>query len=93
MSAAIARLLPRASAITVAKRFAEPIVLADGVKLETLGDAIAHLAKIIPEAERDMPKVLTANRLLTNAAEQGDPVDFARIAFLQAINRHVARDR
>ncbi len=75
------------------KRFAEPIVLPDGAKLETLGDAIAHLSKIIPEAERDMPKVLTANRLLTNAAERGDPVDFARIALLQAINRHVARDQ
>ena len=70
------------------KRFAEPIVLRDGARMATLGDAIAYLANIIPEAKRDMPEVRTAFRLLTNAAEKGDPVDFARIALLQAINRH-----
>ena len=70
------------------RRFAEPTVLRDGARLATLGDAIAHLADIIPEAKRDLPEVRTAFRLLTNAAEKGDPVDFARIAMLQAINRH-----
>jgi hypothetical protein len=70
------------------RRFGEPIVLRDGARLATLGDAIAHLADIIPEAKRDLPEVRTAFRLLTNAAEKGDPVDFARIAMLQAINRH-----
>jgi hypothetical protein len=76
--------------VSWSKRFAEPIVLPDGTKLVTLGDAIAGLAKIIPEAERDMPEVQTASRLLTNAAERGDPVDFARVAVLQAINRRAA---
>ena len=47
------------------KRFAEPIVLEDGSKLATLQDAIAHLARLIPKAERDMPEILTAARLLT----------------------------
>jgi hypothetical protein len=73
------------------RRFGEPIVLRDGARLMTLGDAIAYLANIIPESERDMPEVQTASRLLTNAAEQGDPVDFARIAVLQAIDHHAAR--
>ena len=73
------------------QRFAEPIVLEDGSKLATLRDAIAHLAKLIPKAERNMPEILTASDLLTNAAEHGGPVEFARIATLQAINRHVGR--
>jgi hypothetical protein len=72
-------------------RFAEPIVLPDGRKLATLREAITQLAKIIPEAERDMLEVLTASDLLTQAAEHDGPVEFARIATLQAINRHVER--
>jgi hypothetical protein len=72
-------------------RFAEPIVLEDGSKLATLRDAIRHLAKMIPEAERDMAEVLTASDLLTQAAEHDGPVEFARIATLQAIKRHVER--
>jgi hypothetical protein len=70
------------------QRFAEPIVLEDGGKLATLRDAIAHLAKLIPKAESNMPEILTASDLLTNAAEHGGPVEFARIATLQAINRY-----
>jgi len=38
-----------------------------------------------------MPEILTATELLTNAAEPGGPIEFARIATLQAINRHVGR--
>jgi hypothetical protein len=34
--------------------------------------------------------VLTAAELLINAAEHGGPIEFARIATLQAINRHAA---
>ena len=72
------------------KRFAEPIVLEDGSKLATLQDAIAHLARLIPKAERDMPEILTAAELLTNAAAHSGPIEFARIATLQAINRQGA---
>ena len=68
-------------------RFAEPIVLDDGAKLATLRDAIRHLAQIIPKAERDLPQVLTASNIMTKAAEQGGPVELARIATLLAINR------
>jgi len=73
-------------------RFAEPIVLADGAKLTTLRQAIAHLVKTIPAAERRSPSVLTAAELLTHAAEHGGPVEFARIATLQALNRRVERN-
>ena len=72
-------------------RFAEPIVLADGAKLATLRQAIAHLVKTIPAAERGSPAVLAAAELLTNAAEYGGPVEFARIATLQALNRNAER--
>jgi hypothetical protein len=77
--------------VSWSQRFAEPIVLEDGTRLTTLLDAIAHLAELIPKAERNMPEILTAAELLTNAAEHGGPVEFARIATLQAINRHVGR--
>jgi hypothetical protein len=72
-------------------RFAEPIVLADGAKLASLRQAIAHLVKTIPAAERGSPAVLRAAELLTNAAEHGGPIEFARTATLQAINRKVER--
>jgi hypothetical protein len=72
-------------------RFAEPIVLQDGSKLTTLREAIGHLVNTIPASERRMPAVLTAAELITSAAEHGGPIEFARIATLQAINRHVER--
>jgi hypothetical protein len=65
--------------------------LEDGSKLATLRDAIAHLARLIPKAERNMPEILTASDLLTNAAEHGGPIEFAPMATLQAINRHAGR--
>jgi hypothetical protein len=54
-------------------RFAEPIVLADGVKLATLRQAVSHLVKTVPPAEH------------------GEPIEFAGIATLKAINRHAQR--
>ena len=72
-------------------RFAEPIVLEDGTELASLRQAIAHLVNTTPAAERGSPAVLTAAELLTNAAEHGHPVEFARIATLKAINRHAVR--
>jgi len=73
------------------QRFFEPIVLPDGVKLVSLRDAIVHLVNTIPSSERAMPIVLTAAELITSAAEHGGPIEFARIATLRAINRHVER--
>jgi hypothetical protein len=67
--------------------FAEPILLTDGRKLATLREAIAHLGKIIPASEHDMKEVQAAAHCLTQAAEDGGPVSFARIGVMQAINR------
>jgi hypothetical protein len=36
------------------QRFAEPIVLPDGIKLASLREAIAHLVKTVPSSERGM---------------------------------------
>jgi hypothetical protein len=66
-------------------------VLPDGAKLASLRESISHLVKTIPAAERHMPAVLTAAEMLTAAAEHGGPVEFARIATLQALNRHAFR--
>jgi hypothetical protein len=49
------------------------------------------LVKTVPAAERKAPAVLTAAKLLTGAAENGVPIEFARIATLQAINRNAER--
>ena len=73
-------------------RFDEQIVLPEGGRLTTLRDAISHLGKTIPKSDHQMPAVLTAAELLTSAAEHGSPVEFARIATLQALNRHTVRN-
>jgi hypothetical protein len=39
-----------------------------------------------------MPTVLIAAELLTKAAEHGGPIEFARTATLQALNRHAERN-
>ncbi len=70
------------------RRFDEPIVLPGGGKLFTLKDAIAWLAKEIPQSEHRMKEVQTAPRCVTDAAETGGPLRFARIGMMQAINRY-----
>jgi hypothetical protein len=72
-------------------RFAEPIVLPDGAKLASLRESIAHLVKTIPAAERRLPAVLTAAEMLTAAAENGGPIEFARIATPAGAARNVVR--
>jgi len=56
------------------RRFDEPIELPDGRKLRTLKEAIAWLAKEIPKSEHAMPKVQTAARMVTEAAENNGPM-------------------
>lgn len=72
-------------------RFDEPIMLANGAKLATLREAVAYLGKAIPKSEHSLPSVVTAAECLALAAEHGGPVEFARIATLQALNRHHVR--
>lgn len=81
----------RSGVVSWSSRFPEPIVLADGAKLATLGEAVAHLVDTIPAKERQLPVVLTAAECLTLAAEHCGPIEFARIATLQALNRHQVR--
>jgi hypothetical protein len=72
-------------------RFTEPIDLPGGVRLASLREAIVHLVNTVPSSERGTPVILTAAELITSAAERGGPIEFARIATLRAINRHVQR--
>ena len=72
-------------------RFPEPIELPCGVRLASLREAIVHLVNTVPSSERGAPVILTASELITSAAERGGPIEFARIATLRALNRHVER--
>jgi hypothetical protein len=58
-------------------RFAPPITLPDGRKLVTLKDAIAWPAKEIPKSEHGMKQVQAAAHCVTEAAENGGPMQFA----------------
>ena len=70
------------------RRFDEPIKLPSGGKLFTLKQAIAWLAKEIPQSEHRMKEVQAAALCVTEAAETGGPMQFARMGMMQAINRH-----
>ena len=72
------------------RKFDDPIVLPGATKLLTLRQALNHLVKTVPKAERNMPQVLNAAKELTTAAERADAawMFFARAATLQAIHRH-----
>jgi len=72
-------------------RFPEPIDLPGGVRLASLREAIVHLVNTVPPSERGTPVILTAAEMITSAAERGGPIEFARIATLRALNRHVER--
>ena len=72
-------------------RFPEPIDLPGGVRLASLREAIVHLVNTVPSSERGTPVILTAAEMIVSAAERGGPIDFARIATLRAVNRHVER--
>ena len=69
-------------------RFIEPIKLPGGGNLFTLEGVIAWLAKEIPQSEHNMKEVQTAAHCITEAAENGGSMKFARIGMMQATNRH-----
>jgi hypothetical protein len=74
------------------KRFYDPIVLDDGTTLRTLQEAVAYLAKTMPKAEQNHPKVRAAAHMLTYAAERETGwMFFARAATLRAIYRNEER--
>lgn len=69
-------------------RFEDPITL-PGKKITTLRDAIAWLAKPVPQSETNMPQVQAAAFCVTQAAENNEPMQFARIGIMHAVNRHL----
>jgi hypothetical protein len=69
------------------RRFNEPIPLPGSGKLVTLKNAIAWLAKAVPKSEHNMKQVQAAAHCVTEAAENGGPMMFARMGIMQAINR------
>jgi hypothetical protein len=83
------QVLLRSCVVSWDNRFPEPIELPCGAKLASLREAIVHLVNTVPSSERGTPVVLTAAELITSAAERGGPIEFARIATLRALNRHV----
>jgi hypothetical protein len=50
------------------------------------------MATEIPKSEHVMKKVQAAAHCLTEAAENGGPMTFARIGMMQALNRHRVRE-
>ena len=71
----------------VSRHVGEPIVLPNGKKLRTLKDAIAWLAKEVPEgAAQDEAGADRGPH--GDRGRGGGPMKFARIGMMQAINRH-----
>src|ERR1700744_1422827 len=73
------------------RRFDDPIPLPDGGTITTLQQAIAWLARSIPEAGHSVREVQAAAYCVTEAAESNGPMIFARIGMMQAIRRHRPR--
>ena len=71
------------------KRFYDPIILPDGRKLLTLRDAAEYITAL-PKAEHDAADWQVAMETLLLVAERDGPEMLARIAVLQALNRHSA---
>jgi hypothetical protein len=69
------------------RRFDDPIPLPDGKKLVTLRDAIA-VRKRGSKTEHGLKQVQAAAHCVTEAAENGGPMMFARMGMMQAINRY-----
>jgi len=76
--------------VSWSRKFDDPILAPGGTRILTLR---RHLAKTVPKAEQNAPKVLNAAKELTAAAERSDDawMFFARAATLQAIHRNERR--
>jgi hypothetical protein len=69
--------------------FRDAVPLPEGGVLKTLHDVRSHVLGL-PEKERGEEAWQTVAETLLSAAEQGGPwLDFARIATMQALYRHV----
>jgi hypothetical protein len=74
--------------VSWSKSFEEPNSLPSGTTIVTLCEAIAYLATSVPAEEHTMRQVRAAAHCLTEAAESGGQMLFARIGMMQAIDRH-----
>jgi hypothetical protein len=72
-------------------RFAEPIVLPDGIKLVTLLDAATYATEL-PKKESDPSEWQAAIESLMLVAELAGPTMFARIGIMRALNRGYVRE-
>jgi hypothetical protein len=65
-------------------RFPDPINTPDGTRLLTLRDAGDYISSL-PAKEHLEPAWQTATRCLIQAADNGGPIEFARLGMMQAL--------
>jgi hypothetical protein len=73
------------------RKFEDPIVLPDRRELVTLRDAADYITAL-PKKEAALPDWQAAIEALTLVVEQRGPTMFARIGFMQALNRGKVRE-
>ncbi len=71
-------------------KFDEPIPVSKGKPLATLRDAAQYITEL-PKADHDASEWQTAMHCLIEAADNGGPIEFARISMMRGLNRHVER--
>jgi hypothetical protein len=64
--------------------FPDPIPLPTGGQLKTLQDAGEYITRL-PKEMHDTPPWQNAMHVLIQAAENGGPIEFARLGMLQAL--------
>ncbi|WP_398482516.1 hypothetical protein [Tardiphaga sp.] len=70
------------------QRLPEPISVAGQKPLVTLRDAATYITTL-PKSEQDEIRWQTAVHVLIQAADNGGPIEFARIGMMQALNPRV----
>lgn len=66
-------------------KFPEPIPVAGRRPLATLRDAATYVTTL-PKSQQDEPRWQNAVHVLIQAADNGGPIEFARIGMTQALN-------
>jgi hypothetical protein len=68
--------------------FDQPVPLPSGPPARTLRDA-ANYIKTLPKPEHDTPEWRLAVQMLIDAAEDREPMLFAKMGILRAVERHL----
>lgn len=66
-------------------KFPEPIAIAGRRPLSTLRDAATYVTTL-PKREQDEQRWQTAIHVLIEAADNGGPIEFARLGLMQALH-------